>query len=96
MELKQIAEMKSDFPTKFGLPRQSLLVEEIIGKIVFAKEYSIPEAFRGIEEFSHLHIIWGFSECEGKSWSATVRPPRLGGNKRMGVLPRVRHSDLIQ
>ena len=85
MELKKIAVMSSDFATKFGLPRQSLLVEEIVGSIVFEKEYSIPEAFRGIEEFSHLHIIWGFSECQDKSWSATVRPPRLGGNKRMGV-----------
>lgn len=85
MEIKPIAYMKNDFITKFGIPRQSNLSSEITGQIIFEKEYSNPEAFNGIEGFSHLHIIWGFSENEGHKWSPTVRPPRLGGNKRVGV-----------
>lgn len=90
MELKIIARIYNDFTTKFGLPRQSGIVEEIRGKIIFEKEYSILEAVRGLEEFSHIWLIWGFSEVERreedtKKWSPTVRPPRLGGNKRMGV-----------
>lgn len=85
MELKTIAYMKSDFPTKFGLPRQSGLVEELRGKIVFEKEYAVPEAVRGLEGFSHIWLLWGFSEAEREKWSPTVRPPRLGGNIRMGV-----------
>jgi len=88
-ELTVIARMQSDFTTKFGLPRQSGLVDEIRGRVVLEKEYSDPAAFRGIENFSHIWLIWGFSEAEPKSknggWSPTVRPPRLGGNKRMGV-----------
>lgn len=84
MDLKVIAKVKNDFPTKFGLPRQSGL-SDVLSEIVFEKEYSIDDAFRGIEEFSHLIIIWGFSEAERENWSPTVRPPRLGGNKRVGV-----------
>lgn len=84
MELKTIAKIKNDFPTKFGLPRQSGL-SDFKSEIIFEKEYSVDEAFRGIEEFSHLIIIWGFSEAERDNWSPTVRPPRLGGNKRVGV-----------
>lgn len=85
MKLNVIAHMKSDFPTKFGLPRQSGLVEDLKGYIVFEKEYAVPEALRGIEGFSHLFLIWGFSEVKQENWSPTVRPPRLGGNTRMGV-----------
>jgi tRNA-Thr(GGU) m(6)t(6)A37 methyltransferase TsaA len=85
MELKIIAHMKSDFPTKFGLPRQSGLVEHLKSYIVFEKEYAVHEALRGLEDFSHVWIIWGFSETQREDWSPTVRPPRLGGNKRMGV-----------
>lgn len=84
MELKTIAKIKNDFPTKFGLPRQSGL-SDFKSEIVFEKEYSVDEAFRGMDEFSHLIIIWGFSEAEREDWSPTVRPPRLGGNKRVGV-----------
>lgn len=84
MELKTIARIINDFPTKFGLPRQSGL-SDFKSEIIFEKEYSVDEAFRGIEEFSHLIIIWGFSEAERENWSPTVRPPRLGGNKRVGV-----------
>ena len=85
MELKVIARMKSDFPAKFGIPRQSGLVDELISHVVMEKEYAVAEALRGIEEFSHLFLIWGFSEISRESWSPTVRPPRLGGNTRMGV-----------
>ena len=85
MELKIIAHMKCDFPTKFGLPRQSGLVEELKSYIVLEKEYAVHDAFRGLDDFSHLWIIWGFSEAMREDWSPTVRPPRLGGNKRMGV-----------
>lgn len=84
MELKTIARVVNDFPTKFGLPRQSGL-SEFRSEIILEKEYSVDEAFRGIEEYSHLIIIWGFSEAERENWSPTVRPPRLGGNKRVGV-----------
>ncbi len=82
--LKVIATIKTDFPSKFGIPRQSGLVESV-GEIVFFKEFSDPSAFRGIEKFSHLWLIWGFSGNEETEWSPTVRPPRLGGNKRVGV-----------
>ena len=77
--------MKSDFTTKFGLPRQSGLAKTLVGRIVFEKEYSDDTAFRGLEGFSHIWIIWGFSGTEREKWSASVKPPRLGGNKRMGV-----------
>ena len=80
-----IARMKSDFPTKFGIPRQPHLVEELRSTIVFEPEYRNADALRGIEGFSHLWIIWQFSEAVRSDWSPTVRPPRLGGNTRMGV-----------
>lgn len=83
--MKIIAHIKTDFPTKFGLPRQSGLVEEIKGKIVFEEEYRVPEAFRGLEDFSHIWLLWQFSEAVRDNWSPTVRPPLLGGNTRMGV-----------
>ncbi len=83
--MKVIAHIYTDFKTKFGLPRQSGLVEEIEGKIVFEKEYRSPEAFRGLEEFSHIWLLWEFSESKRDEWSPTVRPPLLGGNKRVGV-----------
>ena len=80
-----IARIHSDFPTKFGIPRQSGLVEELKAKVVFEPEYRNPDALRGLEEFSHLWLIWQFSEAVRENWSPTVRPPRLGGNTRMGV-----------
>ena len=80
-----IARMHSDFATKFGIPRQSGLVEELKSTIVFEPEYRNSDALRGIEEFSHLWLIWQFSEAVRSDWSPTVRPPRLGGNVRMGV-----------
>lgn len=80
-----IARMKSDFPTKFGIPRQSGLVNELRSTIVFEPEFRNPDALRGLEDFSHLWIIWQFSEAVRTAWSPTVRPPRLGGNTRMGV-----------
>lgn len=83
--IQAIARMRSDFATKFGIPRQSGLVEELRSTIVFEPEFRNPDALRGIEEFSHLWIIWQFSEAVRQGWSPTVRPPRLGGNTRMGV-----------
>lgn len=83
--LAVIARMQSDFTTKFGIPRQSGLVETLRSTIVFEPEYRNPDALRGIEEFSHLWLIWQFSEAVRPDWSPTVRPPRLGGNKRVGV-----------
>ena len=80
-----IARMHSDFPTKFGIPRQSGLVKELQSTIVFEPEYRNPDALRGLQDFSHLWLIWQFSEAVGREWSPTVRPPRLGGNTRMGV-----------
>lgn len=80
-----IARMRSDFPDKFGIPRQSGLVKELTSTIVFEPEFRNGDALRGIEGFSHLWIIWQFSEAVRKDWSPTVRPPRLGGNTRMGV-----------
>lgn len=82
--MKIIARIKSDFPAKFGIPRQSGLCDTV-ATIVFEKEYRFDEALRGIEEYSHLWLLWEFSEVSGKEWSPTVRPPRLGGNKRVGV-----------
>lgn len=81
--IEPIARIRTDFPGKFGVPRQAGIVEELEGIIEFEKEYADRETIRGIEEFSHLWLIWGFSENEG--WSPTVRPPRLGGNVRKGV-----------
>ena len=80
-----IANIHSDFPTKFGIPRQSGLVEELTAKIVFTPDYRAPEAVRGLEDFSHIWLIWQFSKAVRENWSPTVRPPRLGGNTRMGV-----------
>lgn len=84
-ELNIIAHIHSDFSSKFGIPRQSGLVDELEATIIFEPEYRNPDALRGIEEYSYLWILWQFSECMGKEWTPTVRPPRLGGNKRMGV-----------
>lgn len=83
--MKIIGYIETSFNTKFGLPRQSGIVEEITGRIVFEKEYAVKEAFRGLEEFSHIWLLWQFSESVREDWSPTVRPPLLGGNKRMGV-----------
>lgn len=80
-----IARMKSDFSTKFGIPRQSGLVDELRSTIVFEPEFRNPDTLRGLEGFSHLWIIWQFSEAVREDWSPTVRPPRLGGNTRLGV-----------
>jgi tRNA-Thr(GGU) m(6)t(6)A37 methyltransferase TsaA len=85
MDTKIIAHIESEFPEKFGIPRQSGLVEELRARIVFTPEYRVPEAVRGLEEFSHLWLIWQFSKAVRETWSPTVRPPRLGGNTRMGV-----------
>ena len=85
VNIQVIARMHSDFATKFGIPRQSGLVEELRSTIVFEPEYRNPDALRGLEDFSHLWIIWQFSEAVRTGWSPTVRPPRLGGNTRMGV-----------
>ena len=85
MELHPVAYMRSDFPSKFGIPRQSGLVEELRSMIVFEPEYRNDDALRGIEEYSHLWLIWQFSQAVRQDWSPTVRPPRLGGNVRMGV-----------
>lgn len=83
--MKVIARIQSAFPEKFGIPRQSGLVEELSAKIVFEPEYRSPESVRGLEEFSHVWLIWEFSETARDTWSPTVRPPRLGGNQRIGV-----------
>ena len=80
-----IAKMQSDFPTKFGIPRQSGLVPSLTSTIIFEPEYRNIDALRGLEDFSHLWIIWQFSEAVRTDWSPTVRPPRLGGNRRIGV-----------
>lgn len=84
-EIQAIARMKSDFTTKFGIPRQSGLVEELRSTIIFEPEFRNPDALRGIEGYSHLWLIWQFSAAVRTDWSPTVRPPRLGGNTRMGV-----------
>lgn len=83
--MKSIARMHSDFPSKFGVPRQSGLVEDLRARIVFEPEYRIAEAVRGLDQFSHIWLIWQFSATLRETWSPTVRPPRLGGNARMGV-----------
>ena len=81
--LRPIAHIHTQFPEKFGIPRQSGLVEGLTARVVFEPEFRIPEAFRGLEGFSHVWLLWHFTESKG--WSPTVRPPRLGGNRRMGV-----------
>lgn len=83
--ISPIAHIQSDLPTKFGLPRQSGIVEGLLSRIVFEPLYRDPVAFRGLDGFSHLWIIWGFSGNSRDTWAATVKPPRLGGNRRMGV-----------
>ncbi len=80
-----IARIYTDFKEKFGIPRQSGIADELEARIVFEPKYRVPEALRGIDGYSHLWLIWQFSEARRDEWSATVRPPRLGGNKRMGV-----------
>ena len=85
IHIRPIARMKSDFSTKFGIPRQSGLVQELRSTVIFEPEFRNPDALRGIEDFSHLWLIWQFSEAVRTEWSPTVRPPRLGGNTRMGV-----------
>lgn len=85
MICKPIARIYNDFPTKFGLPRQSGMSEHLISRIVMEPEYRSPEAFRGIEEFDCLWLIWEFEPMGKRDWSPTVRPPKLGGNQRMGV-----------
>ena len=83
--MKIIAKIKTDMPDKFGIPRQSGIVNGLAGKIIFEPEYRVREALSGIEEFSHLWLLWEFSENKRDGWSPTVRPPRLGGEKRKGV-----------
>ena len=83
--MNPIAHIRSDFPTKFGVPRQAGLVDALRATVVFEPEFRVPEAFRGIEGFSHLWLIWEFSQARRADWSPTVRPPRLGGNARLGV-----------
>ncbi|MBQ3080024.1 MAG: tRNA (N6-threonylcarbamoyladenosine(37)-N6)-methyltransferase TrmO [Clostridia bacterium] len=85
MEIRPIAHLECDFPTKFGLPRQSGLNSDLTGRIVFNPEFRNPDAVRGLKEFSHIWLIWAFSVPEREGWQATVRPPRLGGNVRVGV-----------
>ena len=83
--LHPIAHIENAFQTKFGIPRQSGLVSSFPSKIIFEPEYRNPDAFRGLDAYSHLWLIWEFSDAIRKTWSPTVRPPRLGGNQRMGV-----------
>lgn len=85
MELKIIAKIYNDFDEKFGIPRQSGLLDAMVSKIVFEPEYRDEHVLRGIEEYSHLWLLWQFSEHTQKGWHPTVRPPRLGGNTRVGV-----------
>ena len=85
MEITPIAHIHTDFGSKFGVPRQSGVVEELRAKIVFEPPYRNPDALRGLDDFSHLWLVWHFSEVKQEGWSPTVRPPRLGGNTRMGV-----------
>lgn len=85
MELKTIAHIYNDLTDKFGIPRQSGILSEMVSTIVFERKYRIKEALRGIEDYSHLWLLWHFSENSKTEWTPCVRPPRLGGNKRMGV-----------
>ncbi|MCR4876966.1 MAG: tRNA (N6-threonylcarbamoyladenosine(37)-N6)-methyltransferase TrmO, partial [Clostridiales bacterium] len=85
MEIEAIAHIENAYTSKFGVPRQSGLVEEVVSRIVFTPAYRSEEALRGIGDFSHLWLIWGFHEARREGWSPTVRPPRLGGNVRVGV-----------
>lgn len=83
--MKPIAHIRTDFQSKFGVPRQAGLIDALEGRIVFEPEYRVADALRGLENFSHIWLIWDFSEAHRSTWSPTVRPPRLGGNQRMGV-----------
>ena len=83
--MRPVAHIESDFPEKFGIPRQAGIVSELRSRVVFEEEFRNPDALRGIEGFSHLWLIWQFSGAQRDEWSPTVRPPRLGGNVRMGV-----------
>ena len=97
--MKIIARIYTDFKEKFGIPRQSGIAEECLGRIVFEPEYRNPDALRGIEGYSHLWLIWEFSEAAramGKNWSPTVRPPRLGGNKKWEFSQHAPPSDPIR
>ena len=85
MEMKPIAHIRTPFPTKFGIPRQSGILDMLESRVVFETEYRNKDALRGLEDFSHIWLIWVFSEAVREEWSPTVRPPRLGGNTRMGV-----------
>lgn len=85
LNIRPLGHIHTDFPEKFGIPRQSGLVPSLQAYITFEKEFQNPDCFRGIEQFSHLWLIWGFSENQDKGWSPTVRPPRLGGNVHTGV-----------
>ena len=85
MEMNAIAHIVNDFPTKFGLPRQSGMAEHLLSRIIMEPPYRNPEAFRGVEAFEYLWLIWLFEPMGKRAWSPTVRPPKLGGNKRMGV-----------
>ncbi len=85
VQMQIIAHIHTDFPSKFGIPRQSGLVPGLQGRIIFTKPYRNPDALRGMEAYSHLWLLWQFSEAVRDTWSPTVRPPRLGGNTRMGV-----------
>lgn len=85
LSIKPIAYIHSDFSEKFGIPRQSGLVDSLQAKIIFTEEFRNGDCIRGIEEFSHLWLIWEFSKNQRDKWTPTVRPPRLGGNKRKGV-----------
>lgn len=84
-EMKIIARIRTELPEKFGVPRQSGLVPQLRGRMIFEPEYRNPDAVRGLEDFSHIWLIWQFSRAVREGWSPTVRPPRLGGNRRMGV-----------
>ena len=92
MEIQPIAHFHSPLTSKFGIPRQSGLATQLAGTIVFVPEYRQADAVRGLEDFDYLWLIWEFSENSNAKKSLTVRPPRLGGNRRMGVLPRGRRS----
>lgn len=85
MEMKVIARIETDFPEKFGIPRQSGLVSELKGRIIFEPEYRNPDAVRGLDGYDYIWLLWGFDGTQRENWSATVKPPRLGGNRHMGV-----------
>lgn len=85
LSIKAIARIHTDFPTKFGIPRQSGIVDSLKGVIVFEPEFCNPDALRGLEGFTHIWLLWGFSDNEHNTWTPMVKPPRLGGKKRMGV-----------